>query len=414
MTKIMKTIRDFAGKVLDIEKRAGLYVYRPVLNGQAWHDWAVKYGVPKPLAANDLHVTVLSSTVDVKMPIDETPMTIEVFTDYEPGSFVTLGPKDQSLVWTFDSWRLHGRNWSFVRNGAKPTHPTYRPHMTLTNEVGDFELPDDALRNMPRHIILGGEINSDIKTPDATDDDPDGVEVDDESRVLVVVVEFAAKDAQKALDADVEGEINVLDRLALRDIAAEKSITMGVAKRLAAEPFATDAIKALAAPAADPAPASKEVLIGKRTKEVDMTVTLRELPQEIAKSCAAADVYKTDDEERLVWGWASVSTVGGELLEDMDGHKITTGAQRQFLHQIMCGQRAGKFDHEGEVCNEVVEGIVLDHDLQKALGIDLGMEGMLICTHVPDDKNWEDVKKGNWMYSIAGTVVVEFEEGEEG
>lgn len=406
--KLVEKTLQAAREALDFSKRNGLYVHRPVLNGQAWYDWAVKYGVPKPIAANDLHVTVLYSTTDVKMPVDEVPMTIETYTSYEPGCFAQMGPKEETLAYVFDSWRLHERNWSFQRNGAKPTYPTFRPHLSITNEVGDFELPDEALANMPRHIILGGEVNGPIKAADPADDDPDGVDgVDDDSTTLVVVIDIQASAAKAALEADTAKDLNPFDRLALRDIAASKPITKGVAKRLSDKAWAPDAIRALGKakddkPAPATAPASKGV-------EREVVVEVTALPAEILKALNAQPFEATDEEHRVAKGIASVSTVGGVLLEDLQGDTVTTFALWEFNRSLIAGTRAGKFDHVGEVRTEIVGGLVLSEDWQKALGIDLGFEPYLVDIHVPQDDDWEKVKAGDWMLSIAGTMFVEDE-----
>lgn len=154
--------------------------------------------------------------------------------------------------------------------------------------------------------------------------------------------------------------------------------------------------------------AAKKIIAGATKRvEKEITLTVNAQTTEVAKAIEGKDVFKSDAERRVAYGWASVATIGGEPVEDLQKDTITVDALLDFTHQIMKGQRAGKFEHEGDACNQIVEAIVLSDDLQKALGIDLGMEGLLIGVHVPEDANWNTVKDGDWMFSIAGTMFVE-------
>lgn len=419
----MKILTDIAKQARhlivgdDIQKRAGVYVYRPVLNGQEWHDWAVKYGVPSPLAADDFHVTVIYSQVDVKMIPDKTVRSIYIGPGYgDAGCFAQLGPKGESLVVCFSDWDLYNRHWNFQSNGAVTTWPTYRPHMTITNETGDFELSDEALANAPIYINLGGEVFRGLEKPQPSDQVADGAEdPDDDDQDLVVVIAIAASAAQqlreKAL-ADSSIRLNPMDRYALDDVAEGRKVTKGVLRRIAATNWAPAEIKKFAAEAAGavepPVVVAKD---GKKYVERELTMTVGEIPEAVRKALPAGfDVFKFKEEEKLAWGWASVATVGGVDVEDLQGDTITTKAQREWLHSMFRGKRAGLMEHDGEAVAELVEGIVFDADVQKALGIDLGMEGIFTCTHYTCEKTWALVKSGKWMHSIAGRVLVEVEE----
>lgn len=385
-----------------IEKRDGLYVSRALLphNAKKWHDWAVKHGIPDPVPAEEMHVTVLYSSVDVKLPMDELPITIGSSGDYWDNglSFAMFGPADESLVCVFHHWPLHHRHHQFLSAGAKSTWPDYRPHLTLSNNASGFEIPDTALADVPRYILLGPEVNDAIRKPDASDLNQDGTgeEGDD---VYVIVIEVARAAAQALLDEDVEKKtLPPMDSYALADIAAGR-VTKGVAKRLADSDWAPEAIKDLAK--ADVKPPT--TMIRKRLQK-DMTVTVSALPAALAKTLHGAEIAKTDDEEQIVMGIASVSTIGDELVTDLHDDQITTQGLREFNKSIISGTRAGKFDHEGDVKTEIVAGLVLSNEWQKSLGIDLGYEPYLVEIHVPDAKDWAEVKKGEWMLSIAGLM----------
>lgn len=391
-------ILDRAKALLNIEKRAGVYISRPVLNGEAWAAWATKWKVPSPLAAADLHVTVIASTVDVKMK----PAIGPVVVDMAWACFCLMGPDSQALTVAFDSWDLQDRHWALQRNGAVSSWPTYRPHMTLTMANGDFELSDEALADAPSYIVLGAEVNADLKAAEVAADDSDPEGVDGGEADMVIVIEIAASAAKATLET--QKSLNPVDRTALRDIAAGRSITAGVAKRLAGESWAPPEIRDLIK--AKPAPVMKRV-------EREITVTMKAMPADILKSMGVQKLDLLDEEHRIVKGLASVSTIGGVLVEDLQDDTVTTQALFEFNRSLLSGQRAGKFEHEGEVRTEIVGGLVLSDDWQKALGIDLGFEPYLTDIHVPLDADWAEVKKGDWMLSIAGTMYVEVEEGAE-
>lgn len=396
---------------LEIAKRAGVFVYRPVLNADAWEAWAKAFGVPNPVPAAEMHCTIIASTVDVKMK----PATQPIVMSTSCSAFALFGPDEDTLVVTFDDWQLCERNWAYRDNGAVTTWPTYRGHVSVGKDAAGFDLSDEALAAAPDYFILGGELSRPFApgaSLEADDADPDGDAANDDDAALIVVIEIAASAAAKALEADGP---SLTERQDLYTLATRKAVTLGVAKRLAAAEWAPAEIKDLVkAPKkkkpvvfGDTAGADDMPATTKKSVAREMTMTVGPMPANIAKGVKAADLFKTDDELQIVYGWASVSTINGVEVEDLQGDTITVKAQREWFHDLVRGQRAGTFEHEGDFCNEVVEGLVLDHALQKSLGIDLGMEGLIVGTYVPDPANWAKVKTGDWMYSIAGTVLVE-------
>jgi hypothetical protein len=109
------------------------------------------------------------------------------------------------------------------------------------------------------------------------------------------------------------------------------------------------------------------------------------------------------DEQRMVWGWASVSTVDGVLYTDVQGDQVTTAEIQKAAHAFMQECRVGKVMHAGRKKGYVADSIVFTKALQDALGIDLGMEGWFVGYKVEDDETWERVKKGELRaFSIGG------------
>lgn len=384
--------------ILDIEKREGIFVSRPLepRNAKKWHDWAVKHGVPNPLPASELHVTIIySKEKDAKVPLAETVLNIPTSTTWSPGFFAMFGQEEEHLVFTFWNYELHDRHWAFLQAGCVCEWPTYRPHITLSSEAQGFELSDEALQDVPAYIILMPEVSAAPRQKSA-----DLQKFGGEDDSLLEVSDVAKTTAAEYLKANAE-KVSALDALDLADIAHGR-LCKGVAKRLAGFDWVPGEVKACFGQA--------ESKVRKRAQK-DITISVSNLPEEISKALKDKDIAKSNDEEQIVMGIASVSTVKGELVTDAHDDQITTKALVEFNRSLIAGGREGKLMHEGEACTEVVAGLVLTEDWQKALGIDLGFEPYLVEIHVPDAELWAEVKKGDWMLSIAGTMWYWDEEG---
>lgn len=382
--------------VEDIEKRDGLYVSRKLepQNAAKWAAWAKTYGVPNPLAADDLHVTIISSTQDVKVPMAELPIVIDTTSYYgSGGAFAFFGPEEDALVFAFRCYELQDRHWQLLSLGADSKWPEYRPHLTLSADAKGFELSDEALQNVPHYIVLGPEVNDAPRKPEPDLEAQDGADEPGEGdgEIIVVVIECAK--AAESLLAARSDSLDPIDAGALYG-ASKGRLTRGVAKRLArAYPEVADLAKA-----------ERKVEVVRKRVEQDFVIKVQAIPADVAKAMGSSVVAKTADEQQIVMGIASVSTVGGELVEDLHGDRVTSQALVEFNHDILKNARAGKFEHEGAVRTEVVAGLVLTEDWQKSLGIDLGFEPYLVEIHVPDPKDWAEVKTGDWELSVAGRL----------
>jgi hypothetical protein len=379
--KFKAFVADAEIKEAELMKRNGVYVSRPVLNAGEWAAWAKKW-VPNPLPASELHVTVIYSTVDVKMVPCDDPLVVCV----DEAVFAMFGPDEDAFVVAFRDYRLQCRHWCYLDNGAVSQWPTYRPHMTLSSDAKGFEIPDEALRECPEHIVLGAEIAGPIKGDAPADDtDPEGVEAEEEDQAIIVVIEIAQSEAKKSLERD---DLSVVDRIALQDMADGHPVSAGVAKRLLK--VAPTVVKALAGDA----PAERQ------WREKSLRVTTE--GAEAIKRAKTAEVLKTDEESRLIYAFSNVYSIGGVTVEDADGDGFTTEAMEEFTAELLKKDTSGTFEHEGELCNTVVQGLVMSHELQKAMGIDLGFEALITATHFPDPENWAKAKDGSWEQSIKG------------
>lgn len=383
-----RTEAEAAKAAAELAKRSGVVVSRPVLNGAEWEAWAKASGVPSPLAAADLHVTIIYSSVDVKMVPSDGYLVIPV----DRAVFAMFGPDEDNFVVAFQDWRLSDRHWTYLENGAVSTWPTFRPHMTLSNAAKGFEVPDAALRDAPEYIVLGPEVAGPVKGDTPVDDqNPEGA--DQEGEAVILVIEIAMSAAAKEL---ARTDLNPVDATALYDISKGRKVSAGVAKRLAS--VAPDVVAALGGTKGTLATSPQET---RKRAEHDITLRLGAKGAEILKSAGIDEMVGSDEEQRLIYHIANVYTVKGKTVLDADDEGFTTPAMEEFIAQVLKKDDSSTFEHEGVSRATVVQGFVMSDEVQKALGIDLGFECLLAATQYPDQGSWAEAKKsGEW--SIAG------------
>jgi hypothetical protein len=122
-------------------------------------------------------------------------------------------------------------------------------------------------------------------------------------------------------------------------------------------------------------------------------------------------ILKSDDDKRVLWGWASVVTENGVPVVDTQGDIIAVDDLVEAAQGFMVDARKGGFMHmqkNGEAIRigEVVESMVMTKARQDALGIDLGREGWLIAMKIHNDDVWKAAKDGTLAaFSIGGRGV---------
>lgn len=117
-----------------------------------------------------------------------------------------------------------------------------------------------------------------------------------------------------------------------------------------------------------------------------------------------AEIKKFNDEERMVYGFASVAKDGDTTLVDRQGDMIEEAELVKMAHRFIKTARTGKVMHEGTPKAEVVESMVLRPDVAKALGLEnFTKTAWVIGMKVNDDATWDRVKKGELKaFSIGG------------
>lgn len=123
-----------------------------------------------------------------------------------------------------------------------------------------------------------------------------------------------------------------------------------------------------------------------------------------------ASIAKLDEDRRLVYLWASVSSEdnGATHLIDKQGDIITEAElENAAVEHMLFSEQDGDVMHDGEPCTQLVGSMVFTKDLKKALGIEHAMPriGWLVCYKVCDEQVWQKVKSGELaMGSIEATA----------
>jgi len=124
---------------------------------------------------------------------------------------------------------------------------------------------------------------------------------------------------------------------------------------------------------------------------------------ETTKAYEAMKIIKIDEDQRIIYGWASVTTYKGELIVDLQGDVIKTDTLHKSINEFMKGVRVGKLNHSGEQVGQIVHSFPMSKDICEALGIQSDKEGWITGYHVTDDTLWEKVKSGDYAeFSIGG------------
>ena len=124
---------------------------------------------------------------------------------------------------------------------------------------------------------------------------------------------------------------------------------------------------------------------------------------EMTKANIEGKILKTDDEQRMVWGWGSVVTEKGEPVVDRQGDVIEADTLVKAVNEFMEHVRVGKAMHVGEQVGVVVHSLPITKEIGEALGIQSDREGWVVAYKVFDDDVWAMVKSGELAaFSIGG------------
>lgn len=121
-------------------------------------------------------------------------------------------------------------------------------------------------------------------------------------------------------------------------------------------------------------------------------------------------VAKADTAERLVFGWASLSSdVDGQTVWDSDNESVPPESLEKAAYQFVQVSREAGTDHDGGPARgTLVESLVTTAEKQAKMGLEPGTlpVGWWVGFHIDDDDAWASVAKGErLMFSIEGTAV---------
>jgi uncharacterized cupin superfamily protein len=124
---------------------------------------------------------------------------------------------------------------------------------------------------------------------------------------------------------------------------------------------------------------------------------------EMTKFETSGKITKVDEEQRIIYGYASVVTKGGKPVVDRQGDIISPATMEKAATEFMLGARNGLTMHKGEPTTTIVHSMPFTKEIQEAFGIESDLEGWLIAVKVHDDETWERQKAGEFTgFSIGG------------
>ena len=119
-------------------------------------------------------------------------------------------------------------------------------------------------------------------------------------------------------------------------------------------------------------------------------------------------ILKTDEEQRMVYGWASVVTEKGEPVVDRQGDVIEPDTLVHAVNKFMEHVRVGKEMHKGDQIGAVIHSMPVTKEIGESLGIQSDREGWIVAFKVYNDDVWAKVKSGELAaFSIGGRAIKE-------
>lgn len=119
-----------------------------------------------------------------------------------------------------------------------------------------------------------------------------------------------------------------------------------------------------------------------------------------------ADIVKANNEQQIVYGWASIVEKDGEPVVDTEGDVIDIADLEEAALAYVMKSRVASINHTGDQVGSLVESIVFTKEKQQSLGVNLGKVGWWVGYKISDAEIWERVKSGELRsFSIGGSAV---------
>lgn len=125
------------------------------------------------------------------------------------------------------------------------------------------------------------------------------------------------------------------------------------------------------------------------------------------------EIVKVSDEQRMVYGWASVISVDGEEYTDTQNDRIEAHELEKATTEFMLEARRAMVMHQrkdGMITDDLTKGSVvhsfpLTPDLMKSLEITSKKAGWIVGMKVADEEAWKGVKSGKYKsFSIGAKI----------
>lgn len=114
---------------------------------------------------------------------------------------------------------------------------------------------------------------------------------------------------------------------------------------------------------------------------------------------------KTDDDQRLVFGWASVASAAGVEVVDTQSDILDAPSLEAAVYKYVEESRVGATMHEQMGTATLVEAFVSTPAKLEKLGLDKNALplGVWVGFRVHDDETWQKIKSGELSaFSIGG------------
>jgi len=108
-------------------------------------------------------------------------------------------------------------------------------------------------------------------------------------------------------------------------------------------------------------------------------------------------VLKLDEDQHVVYGWASLICENGTPIVDLQNDVIEPAELLKAATEFMLDARTAKAMHTGGQIGEVVHSFPMVADITKSFGFDTGgREGWIVGVKVHDPEVWKRVKSGEF------------------
>jgi len=115
-------------------------------------------------------------------------------------------------------------------------------------------------------------------------------------------------------------------------------------------------------------------------------------------------VTKADADQQLIFGWASTSEIGGQLVVDKQDDAIDPLDLEKAAYNFVLYARKHGDMHDNVGTGRLVESMMFTREKQDILGIDLGKTAWWVGFKVDDPATWAAHKRGELPeFSIGGT-----------